>query len=73
MAKRYTVKFNEVTLLTSSTKKDAVDFLKTLNKNHSRIIAIVKKIEDRGGQVFGTIYLDREEGDYLYPIKSKRI
>ena len=73
MAKRYTVKFNDVLLLTSSTKKDAVDFLKTLNKNHSRIKSIVKKIEDEGGQVFGTIYLDREEGDYLYPIKSKRI
>ncbi len=73
MKKRYTVKFNEITLLTSSVKKDAVDFLKTLNKNHSRIKSIVKKIEDEGGQVFGTIYLDREEGDYLYPIKSKRI
>jgi hypothetical protein len=73
MANRYTVKFNEVLLLTSSTKKDAVAFMKSLNKKHSRILSVVKKIEDEGGQVFCTVYVDREEGDYLYPVTSKRI
>ena len=73
MANRYTVTFNEIVLLTSSTKKGALDFMKTLNKNNMRIKTIVAKIEADGGQVFGTVYVDKIEGDYNYPIKSKRL
>ena len=73
MAKVYTVTFNDVVLLKSSTKKGAFDFMKTLNKNNMRIKTIVAKIEADGGQVFGTVYVDKIEGDYNYPIKSKRL
>ena len=47
--------------------------MKTLNKNNMRIKTIVAKIEADGGQVFGTVYVDKIEGDYNYPIKSKRL
>lgn len=73
MAKIYEVTFNDVVLLRSSTKKSAIDFLKTLNKNNMRIKSIIEKIEKDGGQVFGTVYVDRKEGDYIYPVKEKRI
>ena len=73
MAKRYEVKFNGVILLKSSTKRDAEAFMRKLNKDNMRIKSIAKKIEDEGGQVFGTVYLDRVDGDYEYPIKQKRI
>ena len=70
---KYEVTFNDVVLLKSSTKKDAMDFLRKLNKNNLRIKSIVAQIEKDGGQVFGTIYVDKKEGDYVYPIKSKRV
>ena len=73
MATKYVIKFNGVILMEAVKKKTATDFLKLLNKKHSRILSIVKEIEEKGGQVFGTIYLDKEEGDYIYPVKTKRI
>ena len=73
MANRYTVTFNEIVLLTSSTKKGALDFMKKLNKNNMRIKTIIEKIEKDGGQVLGTVYVDKIDGDYNYPIKAKRL
>lgn len=70
---KYEVTFNDVVLLKSSTKKDALDFLKRLNKNNLRIKSIIAQIEKDGGQVFGTVCVDKKEGDYIYPIKQKRL
>lgn len=73
MQKRYEVTFNDVLLLKSSTKKSAVDFMKSLNKNSEIIKSIIKKIEKDGGQVFGVIYVDKKDDEYIYPIAQKRI
>jgi uncharacterized protein with GYD domain len=73
MKKIYIVNFNEVVMLKSSTKKGATDFMKSLNKKHERIKSIVAKIEKDGGQVFNTVYVERHEGDYIYPIAQKGI
>lgn len=70
---KYEVTFNDIVLLKSSTKKDALDFLRKINKNNLRIKSIIAQIEEDGGQVFGTVYMDKKEGDYIYPIKSKRL
>lgn len=73
MAKNYEVTFNDVVLLRGSTKKGAIDFMKSLNKNNLRIKSIMEKIEKNGGQVFGVIYVDKKDGEYIYPIAQKRI
>ncbi len=73
MQKRYEVTFNDVLLLKSPTKKSAVDFMKSLNKNSEIIKSIIKKIEKDGGQVFGVIYVDKKDDEYIYPIAQKRI
>ena len=73
MASSYEVSFNDVVLLKSSTKKSAIDFMKTLNKNNLRIKSIIEKIEKDGGQVFGVIYVDKKDDEYVYPIAQKRI
>lgn len=73
MASIYEVSFNDVVLLKSSTKKSAIDFMKTLNKKNMRIKSIIEKIEKDGGQVFGVIYVDKKDDEYVYPIAQKRI
>ena len=73
MAKNYEVTFNDVVLFKSSTKKSAVDFMKSLNKKNLRIKSILEKIEKDCGQVFGVIYVDKKDDDYIYPIAQKRI
>ena len=73
MASSYEVTFNDIVLLKSSTKKSAIDFMKTLNKNNLRIKSIIEKIEKDGGQVFGVIYVDKKDDEYIYPIAQKRI
>ena len=73
MANNYEVTFNDVVLFKSKTKKGAVDFMKSLNKNNLRIKSIIEKIEKDGGQVFGVIYIDKKDDEYIYPIAQKRI
>lgn len=73
MAGNYEVTFNDVILFKSKTKKGAVDFMKSLNKNDLRIKSIIEKIEKDGGQVFGVIYIDKKDDEYIYPITQKRI
>lgn len=73
MASSYEVSFNDVVLLKSSTKKSAIDFMKTLNKNNLRIKSIIEKIEKEGGQVYGVVYVDKKDNDYVYPIAQKEI
>lgn len=73
MASSYEVSFNDVVLLKSSTKKSAIDFMKTLNKNNLRIKSIIEKIEKEGGQVYGVVYVDKKDNDYVYPIRQKEI
>lgn len=73
MASSYEVSFNDVILLKSSTKKSAIDFMKTLNKNNLRIKSIIEKIEKEGGQVYGVVYVDKKDNDYVYPIAKKEI
>lgn len=73
MKKIYKVTFNGVILLNSQTKKGALDFLKKINKKDERIKTIIKKIEADGGQVFNTVYVDKHENDYEFPIKQKGI
>lgn len=73
MASNYEVTFNDVVLLKSSTKKSAIDFMKTLNKNNLRIKSIIEKIEKEGGQVYGVVYVDKKDNDYVYPIAQKEI
>lgn len=73
MASSYEVSFNDVVLLKSSTKKSAIDFMKTLNKNNLRIKSIIEKIEKEGGQVYGVVYVDKKDNDYVYPIVQKEI
>lgn len=73
MASSYEVSFNDVVLLKSSTKKSAIDFMKTLNKNNLRIKSIIEKIEKEGGQVYGVVYVDKKDNDYVYPIGQKEI
>jgi hypothetical protein len=73
MAKIYEVSFNDIVLFKSSTKKGAIDFMKTLNKKNMRIKSIIEKIEKDGGQVFGVIYVDKKDDEYVYPIAQKRI
>lgn len=73
MASNYEVTFNDVVLLKSSTKKSAIDFMKTLNKNNLRIKSIIEKIEKEGGQVYGVVYVDKKDNDYVYPIAKKEI
>lgn len=73
MASSYEVSFNDVILLKSSTKKSAIDFMKTLNKNNLRIKSIIEKIEKEGGQVYGVVYVDKKDNDYVYPIAQKEI
>lgn len=70
---KYEVSFNDIVLLKSSTKKSAIDFMKTLNKNNLRIKSIIERIEKDGGQVFGVIYVDKKDDEYVYPIAQKRI
>lgn len=70
---KYEVSFNDIMLLKSSTKKGAIDFMKTLNKKNMRIKSIIEKIEKDGGQVFGVIYVDKKDDEYVYPIAQKRI
>ena len=73
MASSYEVSFNDVVLLKSSTKKSAIDFMKTLNKNNLRIKSIIEKIEKEGGQAYGVVYVDKKDNDYVYPIAKKEI
>ena len=73
MASNYEVTFNDVLLFKSSTKKGAIDFMKSLNKKNLRIKSIIEKIEKDGGQVFGVIYVDKKDAEYIYPIAQKRI
>ena len=73
MASSYEVSFNDVILLKSSTKKSEIDFMKTLNKNNLRIKSIIEKIEKEGGQVYGVVYVDKKDNDYVYPIAQKEI
>lgn len=73
MASSYEVSFNDVVLLKSSTKKSAIDFMKTLNKNNLRIKSIIEKIEKEGGQIYGVVYVDKKDNDYVYPIAQKEI
>lgn len=73
MASIYEVSFNDVVLLKSSTKKSAIDFMKTLNKNNLRIKSIIEKIEKEGGQIYGVVYVDKKDNDYVYPIAQKEI
>lgn len=73
MASIYEVSFNDVVLLKSSTKKSAIDFMKTLNKNNLRIKSIIDKIQKEGGQVYGVVYVDKKDNDYVYPIAKKEI
>ena len=73
MASSYEVSFNDVVLLKSSTKKSAIDFMKTLNKNNLRIKSIIERIEKEGGQVYGVVYVDKKDNDYVYPIGQKEI
>lgn len=73
MASSYEVTFNDIVLLKSSTKKSAIDFMKTLNKNNLRIKSIIEKIEKEGGQVYGVVYVDKKDNDYVYPIAKKEI
>ena len=73
MSSSYEVSFNDVVLLKSSTKKSAIDFMKTLNKNNLRIKSIIEKIEKEGGQVYGVVYVDKKDNDYVYPIAQKEI
>lgn len=73
MASNYEVTFNDVVLLKSSTKKSAIDFMKTLNKNNLRIKSIIERIEKEGGQVYGVVYVDKKDNDYVYPIAQKEI
>lgn len=47
--------------------------MKSLNKKNLRIKSIIEKIEKDGGQVFGVIYVDKKDYDYIYPIAQKRI
>ena len=49
MASNYEVTFNDVILFKSSTKKGAIDFMKSLNKKNLRIKSIVEKIEKNEG------------------------
>ena len=73
MASSYEVTFNDIVLLKSSTKKSAIDFMKTLNKNNLRIKSIIEKIEKEGGKVYGVVYVDKKDNDYVYPIAKKEI
>ena len=47
--------------------------MKTLNKNNLRIKSIIEKIEKEGGQVYGVVYVDKKDNDYVYPIAQKEI
>lgn len=69
----YQVSFNEEILLKSSTKKDAMDFTKSLNKENTRIKSIIDRIEKKGGHVYNIILVDRIDNDYIYPIANKGI